>query len=634
MSSFPGDRPAFSIPCLIIALAFCVMSTGFAVILWINFSSNSGPIAQALTTPTSQTAPGTTSPSEPATATSTATAIPTARLSGPSATAQAARTAVATHLAWPVVLSDTFDNNDNRWRVSPSVSELGSAQWTITQSVFILDLEGKQGIFLGSHPAQLASVSDVSLSVDVRHVAGSDDAHYGVLLRSDGNNYYFVNINAAQEVAVSLLLEHKWTTLLRLKSSAIRPEAVNQFLVDAIGPQITVFINGSFAGAVSDSTLRSGTAGVGADIGADQTTRIQFDNFIVRIAPEVAAIAAQTATARAERGTATAQAVRATATAHAQWPIVISDTFTGNPNGWSIGKTADAYGVLNRQLGDGRFRWDAHADKDVYWEYWPSMGAYEDINYAVEVKWISGTNRARYGIIFRQLVSNEYLFEVSENQQFAFSVYSTGTWKTIIAWTASNAIHPGMVNRLAVDATGSHFQFLINGEYVAQADDSTLSRGRVGLALTLKADEDTSVNSEISSYMRTISQPQRHRRARQLPRRCLPPQRRKRPPPPPMQPWHLPLPLSKPRTQQLRLRHAALKPSIPNGRWSLRTRSALMGMTGRWTMRPPVLGACTRRSAKACIAGKPLLQRMPSGRKYRRCRRRLPILRYRSKCAC
>ena len=78
-----------------------------------------------------------------------------------------------------------------------------------------------------------------------------------------------------------------------------------------------------------------------------------------------------------------------------------------------------------------------------------------------------------------------YYFAIREYRWYSFSVLDNNEWTTLIDWTENSAIRHGEVNRLTVLAEGSHFVFFINDQYVGEADDSRLSRGRAGVAIEL-----------------------------------------------------------------------------------------------------------------------------------------------------
>ena len=497
-SSFPGDRPAWLVPCLVVAVLICVVGSGAAILLALNLGAGA-----ALPAPSATPAlpPSATVSLPQATSTGsipTATGAPSPLATGPTATAQAALTAAAPRLAWPAILSDTFDNNDNGWQVKPSTSSFGTVHWTVDNGAYVLDLQADQGIFAPSLPV-MQPLTDFQLQVDITHVGGSSAGTYGAIIHADrGGDRYYISLDSSGAVDIALRHLNEWKTLVHRYSPAVHRSGPNRLLVDVVGPQIDVFVNGEFAAETSDDTLHSGLAGVAADLGPGLSTSISYDNFVVRVAPVLAAARQQTATALAARSTATQQAVQAAATAHAQWPLVLTDTFAANVNGWPSGRSNTTLGTVDRQIGGGVYRWTAHTDKGILLTYRPRSDPLSDFSVAVDAQLISGTLSTLYGLAFRDDGSSQYLFSVSDDQLYRLFVYTGGSWTTLIAASHSDAIRPGQINRLGVDAAGVHLSLTINGQFVAALDDSTLSSGQVALSLEVAAANDAVV--EFSNF--------------------------------------------------------------------------------------------------------------------------------------
>ena len=96
-------------------------------------------------------------------------------------------------------------------------------------------------------------------------------------------------------------------------------------------------------------------------------------------------------------------------------------------------------------------------------------------------------------MVFRRVDSeNFYFFEISANGYYQFSAQEGGDWKTLIPWTASDAIATGeQENRIGVLAEGSKFEFSINDEPVVDSTDRRFPSGGLGLAIELFDEEDT-----------------------------------------------------------------------------------------------------------------------------------------------
>lgn len=180
--------------------------------------------------------------------------------------------------------------------------------------------------------------------------------------------------------------------------------------------------------------------------------------------------------------------VQASPTTSAQidnWPILISSNFDLN-NGWPAGNdNAPDYGTLQRRIANGKYTWQTDTVRDVDWSGYPLIGPLKDFVMTVEAEKLSGSPYTAYGFYFRQVDGNNfYNFHVRpDSQDFSFTIAKNGTYGGGIAPTYSPAIHSSGVNRITIVATGSHFVFYINNQYVAAYDDGAFSIGIVGLEL-------------------------------------------------------------------------------------------------------------------------------------------------------
>ncbi len=112
------------------------------------------------------------------------------------------------------------------------------------------------------------------------------------------------------------------------------------------------------------------------------------------------------------------------------------------------------------------------------------IGIQSNVAISVQVKQITGTARAFFGISLRfSSAGNFYQFLITSNSTWLFEKAVNGVVHAIVAETANPAIKPGLnvANTLLVRVKGTHFDFFINGTSVGEADDSTYSSGLMGL---------------------------------------------------------------------------------------------------------------------------------------------------------
>jgi hypothetical protein len=173
-----------------------------------------------------------------------------------------------------------------------------------------------------------------------------------------------------------------------------------------------------------------------------------------------------------------------TPVAPARLGIGFTDSFDDNSNEWFVGGYSDRFVIGSRSIADGTYRWQVQAHQPARFSAVPKVDPVSAFYLIVDAKRVSGAKDCLYGLLFRRLDRNNfYLFQISDEQYFAFELLDQDEWTTLIDWTKTSAIRPGEVNRLAVRSEGSHFAFFINDEFVGEADDDEFSSGIVGLVV-------------------------------------------------------------------------------------------------------------------------------------------------------
>jgi len=116
---------------------------------------------------------------------------------------------------------------------------------------------------------------------------------------------------------------------------------------------------------------------------------------------------------------------------------------------------------------------------------WASAGReFSDFRLAVEATQVAGPDDNEYGVLVRMRDADHfYRFSISGDGYYLVSKYDGGVWEVLNDdWTSSAAIHLGTVtNLLEVVCRGATMTFLVNGVALMQVEDSSYSRGDVGL---------------------------------------------------------------------------------------------------------------------------------------------------------
>jgi hypothetical protein len=90
-----------------------------------------------------------------------------------------------------------------------------------------------------------------------------------------------------------------------------------------------------------------------------------------------------------------------------------------------------------------------------------------------------------YGVAFRENSElHTYAFEIGNDGLYSVQLYD-GEWKTLKAWSSTDAINVGETNELMVIADGTTLTFFVNGEQLTTLEDDTLAAGTVGLLMDM-----------------------------------------------------------------------------------------------------------------------------------------------------
>ncbi len=150
--------------------------------------------------------------------------------------------------------------------------------------------------------------------------------------------------------------------------------------------------------------------------------------------------------------------------------VFFQDPLTSNTNGWA----SDEHCFFQK---------NAYHIKDGYLCYAP-IGQVSNGTITVDAKQVSGTPYWFYGIVLRrESKGNYYVFDIDSNGKWLFGKTVNDDYSDILPYQPSSAIKTGInvVNTLTVRASGSHFEFYVNGTKVGQADDTTFSSGSCGV---------------------------------------------------------------------------------------------------------------------------------------------------------
>jgi hypothetical protein len=216
------------------------------------------------------------------------------------ATAQDRLERLARFSTWPVVLSDTFDDNANEWIVGEQTGEFADASFIIANGVYHWAAKALQGFVWWNHPT-IPRVTDFHLAVDSRQINGPASSYVGLVLRLDeSGNYYLFSLNNTGEYSFDEYYNAQWLSLIRWTTSpAIRVDGTNHVEVVAEAARFSFFVNGEWVEDYEDPAIPSGYSGllVGMDE-VGESAAWEFDNFELRAIIDTEEIQTPEATAR------------------------------------------------------------------------------------------------------------------------------------------------------------------------------------------------------------------------------------------------------------------------------------------------------------------------------------------------
>lgn len=123
------------------------------------------------------------------------------------------------------------------------------------------------------------SYDDFRIEIDGGLMSGADDTSYGVIFRyQNDDNYYQFDVDGQGGYTLGRIVDGDYEPIIDLTSSdAIQKgQALNHFEVRAVGPTITVSINGRPIDQAKDTTFQRGAVGVTAGLDSPSTSRVVF----------------------------------------------------------------------------------------------------------------------------------------------------------------------------------------------------------------------------------------------------------------------------------------------------------------------------------------------------------------------
>ncbi|MCE5257708.1 MAG: DUF1080 domain-containing protein, partial [Chloroflexi bacterium] len=181
-------------------------------------------------------------------------------------------------VAEDIIYEDDFSDSSSgwsEWQEDDSVGGYEDGQYTI--EVLAPDA------FFWAYTGQ--DLADFVLDVDASKLAGIDDNHYGVILRyQDEQNFYMFSISSDGYYRFGYYKDDEWTDIIDWEeTSAIKQgDATNHITVQCKGSKFTLKVNGKELVVVTDKTFGSGDIGLFAGASDEAGVKIAFDNLVIQ----------------------------------------------------------------------------------------------------------------------------------------------------------------------------------------------------------------------------------------------------------------------------------------------------------------------------------------------------------------
>ncbi len=139
----------------------------------------------------------------------------------------------------------------------------------------------------------------------------------------------------------------------------------------------------------------------------------------------------------------------------------------------------------------GRYYGNVSDADSYYYVYSTAAPNLTDFSVRVTTGQQGSASDHSWGVIFRAGDERFYAFEISADGYVLLSVYTPTDWEDLYGWAYCDAIRPaGQTNGLRVDVQGTTFSLYVNGQYITQVTDATLTSGSVGFIIETWDDPD------------------------------------------------------------------------------------------------------------------------------------------------
>jgi hypothetical protein len=314
--------------------------------------------------------------------------------------------------------------------------------------------------------------ADVVIDVDATQVSApsNDNNAYGLMCRaqSDGDGY-LLRVSGDGFYAIHRIVDGDFQPLVNWTTSDVINQGNDSNHLRAVcdGSQLALFVNGEMIAEAEDDTFSEGDIGLTATTFEVDSTEVQFDNLVVA-------------------GAAAGPPVGG---------VLFQDDFSDPNTGWEVGDFEDG----SVGYGDGYYFVTATRDGGAMWgvAYQDFIDVVIDVE-ATQVEGPSNDNNA-YGIKCRVQSGGTggdgYALMISGDGFYSIQIVEDGDYTALVSWERSDVINQGnATNYIRAVCDGTHLALIVNGELLAEADDSTYASGDVSFMAATLEPETTEIH--------------------------------------------------------------------------------------------------------------------------------------------
>lgn len=170
----------------------------------------------------------------------------------------------------------------------------------------------------------------------------------------------------------------------------------------------------------------------------------------------------------------------------------LSDSFDNNDNGWGLFEE-DGYSI---QIQGGQML--IKLKQADYYSYSMPQVKFSDVDMSFDVVIQEGAQaNAWFGAMCRYIDDdNHYDFAIDGYGYYKLSKKVNGEWSTLVDWTESTSIKPGVgeTNRIRVVCSGSSLELYANDQPVVTSQDASLTAGGFALQAGRYEEDDALVS--------------------------------------------------------------------------------------------------------------------------------------------